>query len=398
MRRALVPAAVVTAVAVTTLSCGAGPRAAPYVPSGYAETGCGNFDALIPQLLKSLHNGGFDKIASVIRDDLVPSGVLRTAISGVLRLARVVPPPDGLLTPLGKVVDEPSVEPVVTLAGNALRYIAGRAPATTPHYEVTTVLGKLLGECDPKGPLTLAEVLLKTHVPLGCQPGESGCQLGTIALFRPLRDLLGDPAMRQLLSSLKVEEIPEESFIALTNQLLTILKSPSFDFKDVREVLNKNVYPLIMDATLKTKLDVLLDVLEELTKPEVGLQSSLRESISCIMVKDPNSAVPRMVYNMVVQPEFKFSELVSAVSATENLDPDEKVARWLGAVITILKGDRALNDALIGITVRLLKEQNASKVIPNVIDIAESGALGDLQRLLEKGFSGCSKLPKDAPK
>jgi hypothetical protein len=384
-------------VAATAWSCGAGVRAAPYVPSGYAQTECGEFDTLAPALIKSLRSGGFDKIAEVMRDDLVPSGVLREGISGVLRLAKEVPPPSGLLTPLGKVIDNPNVEPVVTLGGDALRYIAGRSPATEEHYEVTTVLGNMIGQCDPAGPLTLVEVLLKTHLPLGCQHGDDGCKLGTIALFRPLRDLLADPDMRVLLGSLKIEAIPEESFVALVNQLLTILKSPGFMFSDVRDLLQKNVYPLIQSAALNMKLDTLLDVLEQLTQPEVGLMDSLRASVDCHSAKDPNRAIPRMVYALVVQPEFQFSELASAVNATDDIDPDEKVAGWLAQVIDLLKKDPAMHEALIGIVVRLLDEKNASKVIPSLLDIAASGALADLQKLLDKGFAGCSKLPKDAP-
>ncbi|MCC6809467.1 MAG: hypothetical protein IT381_18710 [Deltaproteobacteria bacterium] len=388
----------VAGLLAASTSCGAGPRAAPYVPSGYAETECGNFEDLAPALIKSLHSGGFDKIAEVFRTELVPSGALRTAVAAVLRLAKDAPPPDGLLTPIGKVIDNPSVEPVVTLALAALKYLAGRLPATKTHYEVTTVLSKLLGECsDPKGPLTLVEVLLKTHVPLGCTPGDDGCKLGTIALFRPLRDLLSDPATRELLSALRIEAIPEESFVVLMNQLFTILKSPSFSFTDVRAVLQANVYPLIEAASLKTKLDALLDVLDELTRPEVGLQSSLRETLTCATAKDPNGDVNRMIYALVVQPEFQVSELVSAVNATDDIDPDEKVAKWLAKVIGILKADRALNDALIGVVVKMLQERNAAKVIPSLLDISASGALADLQRLLERGFSKCSRLPKGAP-
>jgi hypothetical protein len=373
------------------MSCGAGSRAAPYVPSGYAETECGSLDTVAPNLLKAVRSGGFDGLAEVIQQELIPSNTLRVALGGVLRLAKAAPPPPGLLEPLGKLIDNNDVEPVVTLVLRALQFIAGRSPAVEAHYQVTTVVGRLIGECDPKGVLTFGEVLLKTRLPLGCTVGSPGCQLGTIALLRPVRDLLADPAMRELVSSLAIESIPEDSFVALANLIVSTLKSPSFQFTEVRAVIQQNVYPLIKSAPLKTKLDVVLDVLEQLTKPEVGLQDSLRETLSCVTVKDPNSEIVRMAYALIVQPEFQFAELLTAAASTEDIDPDERVAQWLSKVIGLLKSDRALNNALIGVGVQLLQEKNAQRVIPGLLDIASSGVFNDLQKNLEQAFDTCSK-------
>ncbi len=382
------------ALALCSLSCGAGSRAAPYVPSGYAETECGSLDSVAPNLLKAVRSGGFDGLAQVIQQELIPSNSLRVALGGVLRLARAAPPPPGLLEPIAKLVDNSNVEPVVTLVLRALQFIAGRSPATEPHYQVTTVVGRLLGECDPKGVLTFGQVLLETHLPLGCTVGTPGCQLGTIALLRPIRDLLADPAMRELLGSLAIESIPEDSFVALANLIVASLKSPSFQFSEVRAVIQQNVYPLITSAALKTKLDVVLDVLEQLTRPEVGIQDSLRETLSCVTVKDPNSEVVRMAYSLIVQPEFQFAELLSAAASAGDIDPDERVAQWLAKVIGLLKSDRALNNALLGVGVQLLQEKNAKRVIPGLLDIASSGVFNDLQQTLERAFDACSKEAK----
>ncbi len=371
------------------LSCGAGDRPGAFVPSGRAEASCPAIDAFAPNLVKFMRNDGFEPIAEVIEQELIPSGAMREAIASFLRLAKAAPPPSGILEPVAALLSEERVEPAVALSRNALYYIAGHPPAKAAHYEVPAVLGAMLSQCDPASVLTLGEILLSTHVPLGCEPGSEGCKLGTIALINPMHDLLADPTLRSVLTLISFAQVPEDAFVAILDQVANLLKSPAFDFQELRALLQRLVYPFIFDDELRQKLDALLDVLSVLTAPEVGLMDSLRETLICVDLKDPNRALHRMIYNLIVDPEFQLSELVAAIGATEALDPDERVARWLIQVIGMLKRDPASHRAILGLTARLFEEKNAKRIVPTLIAIKDAGLADDLVNLFDRETSAC---------
>jgi hypothetical protein len=317
----------------------------------------------------------------------VPTGVFREGVAGFLRLAKQAPPPSGLLEPLAALLAEERVEPAIALAQNALFYIAG-PPA---HYEVPAVLGKMLLECNPQSVLTLGEVLLQTHVPLGCEAGSESCRLGTIALVVPVHALLADPLLRNLLELLTFSEVPEDAFVALLEQFSDILKSESFDFEQIRLLMTRLVYPFINGTPLHAKIEAVMEVLSTLTKPEVGLMRSLRETLLCIDAKDPDRALHRMVYNLIVNPEFELVELVSAIGATETLDPDERIARWLVQVIGMLKREQATHRAILGLVGRLFEKKNAERIVPTMIAIKDAGLADDLINLFDRDTTPCKE-------
>jgi hypothetical protein len=336
-----------------------------------------------------MRNGGLDPIAEVIEKDLVPSGLIREATAGLIRIVTYAPPPRQILAPIAALLKNDNVEPVVALARNALYYIAGAAPADEEHYQVPRVLGRMLSECNPSSVLTLAEVALSTHVPLGCTPLTEGCLLGTIALVDPLHALLSDERLREVLMEVSVGAIPEEGFVAVTRQFAAVLENPNFDFAVVRAMMRDVIYPYVRNVELKQKFENILDVLEQLTMPEVGLQASLAQTLVCMEAKDPDLNLVRMLYNLIAYPEFQLTELVSALSSSGELDPDESLARWVKQVIGLLKKEPATHQAILGLVSRLLEEKNARKIIPNLIAIKESGLVADLTMILDHGTNPC---------
>lgn len=392
--------AVLPVLACVGLSCGAGDRPAPYVPSGRAPTECGSVEQIVPNLLAFLRSDGFAPLAQVLEEDIVPSGALRTALSGVLRLAKRAPPPPDILTPFADFIANDEVDPVVALAEAALRYITGEprdGAATESHYEVTTLLGNALTQCERAPVLFLGRKLISTHLPLGCTPLTAGCRLGTVALFEPMQALFSDPALRVLLTSLSIESVPEESFVTLMRQIFTVLKSPSFNFSDVRSIIQSNVYPLIADQALRVKIDDVLSVLDQMTRPELGVQTALREAVSCLDSKDPNAEIARMLYGLVVQPEFAVQALVAGLAEAGSIDPEEKLAQWLVQIIDLLLADDAINDALIGLIAKFLVPQNAERLLPMMLALGDAGVTSDVVNIVQRADRGCSQIPSATP-
>lgn len=382
--RIFIALCVISAV-FANISCGASDRPAPYVISGMQPQAqqCIDPNAFVPNLLAFLRQGGFQPLADIITNELEPTGAFSDALSAFLRLAKKTPPPQGLLKPLAEILEVQNLEPLIAIERNAFYYIAGDPPAKEPHYEVPVVIGHMLNECDPDSVLNLGQILLSTHMPLGCRVGDEGCQLATTALIKPLHDLLADPFLRTLLSLINFGQIPEESFVMLVDQVVNLLKNPSFEFQQLRDLMQRLVYPFIPVPELKVKLDNLFNVLSVLTSPEVGMMESMRATLVCLGEKDPNRAVHRMLYNLIVDPQFQLVELIQAVDATVAVDPSEQVARYLIEVIKVLRNEPVTHKAICGLVARLFEERNAKKLVPMLINIKNSGLADDLARLLD---------------
>lgn len=389
----LTTAALLSSLLGAQLSCGAGKRAAPFHENGLEPTECGSLDQVAPNLLSFMRSGRMAPIAEVMSEEIVPSGQLRTALGGLLQIAHEAPPPDGVFAPIKEVLESTETQPLFDLTGNVLRYLAGMAPFTEDHYGVTTALGAALTSCDQNGPLQLIDLLITTRLPLGCSKGSAGCELSSARLLRNLGTLMRNVALRDLLTGLTLSAVPEQSFVTLIEQMVNIATSPSFEFSSLRTVVVNNLYPLIDDQTLRTDLDVVLEDLEQLTQPQTGVQKALATTLICFENNDPNRDIYRLIYNIVVDPKIQFIELLNAVDVTAATDPEEHVAKWLHDVIGVLEKRKAAHNAIIGLVGSFLKEKNASRVIPTVVELGDAGATEDLMSIITRGLNGCSRRP-----
>lgn len=385
---------VVTLVALSLaqLSCGAGRRAAPFHENGRELTECGTLADVAPNILAFLRSGGMAPIAEMMEEDIVPSGKLRTALAGLLQIAHDAPPPDGVFGPVKQIFEDAASDPLFDLVDNVLRYLAGMAPFAEPHYAVTTSLGLALTTCDQNGPLQLLDRLVTNRLPRGCT-GREGCTLASTKLLQDLAALARNPSLRSVLQGLTLSSVPEDAFVALIEQMVSIATSPSFQFSSLRTVVQNSVYPLIEDAKLREEVDVLLADLEDLTAPETGVQSALATTLICFESKDPSRSIYRLIYNIVVNPNIQFAELMNSIEITTTTDPQERIAEWLHSAILVLEQRKAAHNALIGLVGALLEEKNASRLIPTVVELGNAGAAQDLVDLISRGLNGCSRRP-----
>lgn len=373
--------------------CGAGTRAAPFSESGQEVTGCGQLADVAPHLLAFIRSQDMEPLAQVVQTQLVEPGLIQNAFAALIKIIAKAPPPSGLLTPLNQIIADPNSAPLAAVAGNLMKYLAGVAPATASHYEVTTALGRTLTECDHNGPLTLVDKLVTTHLPFGCTPLTSGCELASNRLLAVAGDLLSNESIRTLLSGIDLNAVPADSFVILMQQATTILASPTFEFSQIDNLVTTNLYPLITDPVLKTQIDALLDVIDQVSQPQTGVQQALVGTLSCATAKDPDGAIDRMLFDLINDPDFHMVELLGAVNALGNADPDEKVAGWLHEVIGLLETDPATGNALITVVGTVLEQQNAQLMIPALIEMGDDGVLTDLSNFVKRELTPCSQRP-----
>ena len=384
-------------LAIWWCGCGAGDKPAPFSESGQELTGCGQLANVAPHLLAFIRSQDMAPLAEVVQTELVAPGLIQNAFAGLIKIIAKAPPPAGLLTPLNQVIVDPKTEPLSVLLGNVMRYLAGVAPATQSHYAVTTAIGRTLSECDHNGPLTLIDKLITTHLPYGCIPLASGCDLASTRLFSSAGKLLSNASIRALLGGINLNAVPADSFVILLQQATTILASPSYDFTKIRNLVTTNLYPLITDDALKSQLDELLDIIDEVSQPQTGIQQALIGTLSCATSKDPDGAIDRMLFDLVSDPHFKVVELLGALTDVGSADPQEKLAGWLHQVIGLLQTDPATNRALISLIGTVLEEKNASRMIPALVKMGDDGVLGDLSSLVSRELTPCSERPLHQP-
>ncbi len=384
-------------LALGFLGCGAGSRAAPFSETGQETTGCGSLDDLAPNLLLFVRSPDMAPVADVIQTQLVQTGIMHNALVALLKIVFDAPAPPGMLTPLLTIISNPNAQPLATLVGNLLGYLAGEAPATTPHYGVTTALGRILSECDQTGPMTLLDKMVTTHLPFGCTAGTDGCKLAAFRLLDSAGGLLANPNLASVVGKLNLQSVPEASFVALFGELSSILMDPNFQFARLQTVIQTNLYPLIADPELKTNLDGLLDVLNQMTQPETGLQSALAQTVACAVSKDPDNALDDMAYDLITDPSIQLAPLLTALQSAGNADPDEKVAGWLHSVLSLLMQNPQVNDGLINLVAKVMEAQNASRMIPALIQMGNDGVLKDLNNIILKAINGCSQTAIGTP-
>lgn len=373
--------------------CGAGSRAAPFSESGKELTGCGEIADVAPHLLAFVRSQNMEPVAEVLQTQLVAPGLIQNAFAGLIKIIAKAPPPAGLLTPLNQVIVDPKSAPLAELVGNLMRYLAGVAPATASHYAVTTAFGRVLTDCDHNGPLTLVDKLVTTHLPYGCTPLSAGCDLASNRLLTAADNLLSNTSIRTLLSGINLNAVPADSFVILLQQATTILASPTYDFAQIRDLVQTNLYPLITDAALKSQLDALLAIIDQVSQPQTGIQQALVGTLSCVTAKDPNGAIDRMVFDLISDPNLKVVELLGGLSDLGNADPQEKLAGWLHQVIGLLESDPSTNNALITLIATILEEKNAELMIPALVKMGDAGVLSDLSALVKRELTPCSQRP-----
>jgi hypothetical protein len=100
-----------------------------------------------------------------------------------------------------------------------------------------------------------------------------------------------------------------------------------------------------------------------------------------------------MIYDLLTDPSLQIEELLNAVGATGSADPDEKIAGWVHQVIALLETDPATNNALITLVGTVLEEDNADRLLPALIEMADDGVLVDLKNIVERELTPCSQLP-----
>jgi hypothetical protein len=254
-------------------------------------------------------------------------------------------------------------------------------------------MGRTLTECDHNGPLTLVDKLLTTHLPFGCTPLSPGCDLASNRLLTAAGNLLSNPSIRTVLNGIDLNAVPADSFVILLQQATTILSSPTYDFSQIRNLVQTNLYPLITDADLKAQLDNLLDIVDQVSQPQTGVQQALVGTLSCATAKDPNGDIDRMVFDLISDPNLKVVELLGALNDVGSADPQEKLAGWLHQVIGLLETDPATNNALITLIGTVLEEKNAELMIPALVKMGDDGVLDDLGALVKRELTPCSERP-----
>src|ERR1041384_2378884 len=171
--------------------------------------------------------------------------------------------------------------------------------------------------------------------------------------------------------------------------------------KDLQDILDDAVYPLVNSAELKQHIQDAADLLKRALADDIGAFSALQQVIGCAA----NPAIDSdeftgSFYDLLVQPEgIEVAAVLDLFREAVSVDEDGQVIRALhGLVAAMVSDEQALDasraavaEALCGPEAQCTGAAFAKGMLPAVTLLVERGALGDLLTLLSDVLDGCGK-------
>lgn len=363
--------------------CGAG-EDEPAPANALPAATCPPLETLAPRTMGHLRAGRLEGLRHVLSREVAPDE-LAVMLDGLLRMVRGLTPDQ--LRALLRLARDERLAALLPLMAELLRHVAGD-PAVPGSFR-----GDVLSE---------SSRLLAT------------CEGAT--LFRALDGLLASPELPALLSSLAASlrlevvrrvlggdvraALDRDGFTELVCGILDRIAGQDFDFhRDVTEPLSRiDLLPLD-----EPPLSDLLAALDATLDPERPLMPALTDLLCCDLYgvpecPDPGVPAPRLdrdpvftwlLYDFFVTSAVRFDALLDTLG---ELAADPAIAATLEplrAVLGRLSDDADLRAATVRLLRRLLVEENARRVLPELALLLEDGAVPELLGVASAVLDGC---------
>jgi hypothetical protein len=355
---ALAAVAITIAVAVAVAACGAEGVDAPLTPS--SQQTCPGVDDRLANVLATLRAGELDDLHAVL-DRLATErdGVrLERAMQFGLRLLQALPRREAesfeyaLVYTLLDRIREPAV--------GVLRFLA-EGPAQ--RRAMFAVLGDMFAECARDSLiLTVKDLFDDTD------------------LLEAAGAALSDEAIVGLLANIpSSEQGGRAGFVALIRATVNAIRSPSFDFAQLRDLLSF----LELD---EPPLSGLLDALQAYLTGE--RLANLRATLSCLATQGWRGApgvdvLGGFLFDVMTLEGLDLGELLELAAPILEQLKEPTVETLLTAVIDELLEDVGLRDLGLELVVFFLREDNLQSVLRATVVLFENRGIDDVLRLIE---------------
>lgn len=364
-------------------------RAAPYVgpPTGRGE--CGSTDELIPRFLAFLDSNALGPVRSVIEQQLLPSPdnpapdpslpVLLVDVVQLLSdvgLART----ELVLDVIKRGQFESQVAPLLT---TALQFLDGRLDGQT-HYAAGDAAAVFVRQCNPDYLLAAIEDVLRLR-----SPSHAGLPW-LFALIQDVGPLVDDPTLVPFLMSFQNHAATgRAAIIAILAQIMVTTADPNFKIDHIETLLRSAVYPAV-SPTLRGKVEPLVRLLDEATRPEAGILEPLQNSIRCGLAHPPErDELLGLAFDLVVTKAVGLARVIDAVNAVLMpafaADELDLFADFTHA----LRTDLAIRDDLRALAALLLSTPQNGMIVPVLIDLVDQGVVTELIDAFAKLLVGC---------
>jgi hypothetical protein len=378
---------------VSSLSCSFDPDFdAPYVGPPVAQGECGTTETLLPKLLAFVRAQKLVPLERVLETRLAPTPdnphpdpSLRVLVGDLVRLVR------GLgLDRTELVVEfvrkgdfESQVGPLVS---TILKFMDGRLDHET-HFEAGDATALFLRRCDPDHLLTAVEGMLRLKSP------SHGNIPWLVALMQDAAPLISDPQLLPFLDTFQREsERGRPAILSLLVQILVQLGDESFSIDRIETLLESAIYPTRLGDELRPKIEPLVRLLDEATRPEAGVFEPLHQAVQCGLAHPPErDEVLGFLYDLVASEDVELVTVIDAVSSVLEPDLAEAELDLFADVVKVVRTDLTIRDDLRETVAILLSTPNTAESVPVFIDLIDEGVLSELFEALAKLLSGCGR-------
>jgi hypothetical protein len=391
------------------VACGAGNLEAPAaeVPADIQQ--CRSFEQLMPNFVAAIDQGRTQNLKAVVEQQLLKplrdgdsppvADVLRAIFTTLTEYASAPPeigaksgqycadPPPPLsqanklcemrralavLVHDGKGIDAINLlDPQLTIL---LNYLTGTGvdcqgkprKLSEAHYEVSNLFSRMCAQdanCKLGNGLDLIDGLTAY---VQTTPGK-----------KLVADLNVLAKKQSLLDQLKPSNLSEDQAVALVKGLIPVIQSA--DSASLKSTFNN----LPLSASLKMDLQPIIDdLVDVLNHPEITTPT--HNALNCLIVKDTNYDLARMVYRLAVAeqcPEFGLTKLTDTLQGLETVDSRGSLVYVANVLSSSIRADDTAVDSAALVCKTLFSNtgnpSNAQLVLPVITDLVEHHVINE---------------------
>ncbi len=351
--------------------------------SAIAPGACGTTETLLPKLALFLGEDRFEPLRAVIQKNF-DDPALRTLLGAIVTLvSQLGLDRTELVVEIAKKGEiEANLAPLLVAA---LGLVDGRTDGTT-RYAVPDAAALFIDRCDPDHLLTGVEGVLRFQSPSHGKPWLT-------ATLQEASPLLSDPALGPFLDSFEQNaERGKPAIVSIGVQIMVFLADENFSIERVQTLLESAVYPLVSPA-LKAKIEVLVAMLDEATRPEAGILVPIQGAVRCgLMHPEARDQLLGFVYDLIASEEVGLNMIIDSTVAITSETGAKNELDLVADVVAIVRDDPKLSRDIRGLLSTLLSEPDVELTLPVVIELLDREVLGEALEAVAKLLSGCGRF------
>lgn len=362
-------------------------RSAPHVQSAIAPGACGTTETLLPKLSVFLEEDRFEPLRQVIVERF-DDPALRTLLGAIVTMvSRLGLDRTELVIEIAKKGEiEENLAPLLVAA---LGLVDGRTDGTT-RYEVPDAAALFIDRCDPDHLLTGVEGILRLTSPSHGKPWLT-------ATLEEASPLISDPALVPFLQSFEQNaERGKPAIIAIGVQIMVFLADDNFSIDRVETLLESAVYPLVSPA-LKAKIEVLVAMLDEATRPEAGILAPIQGAVRCgLMHPEARDQLLGFVFDLIASEKVGLDTIIESTIAITRETGAKNELDLVADVVAIVRDDPSLSRDIRGLLSTVLSQPDVELTLPVFIELLDREVLGEALEAVAKLLSGCGRFDPES--